>query len=213
MCVFRSKSEGIKMTTCINMIGVFATLKLFKKEKINLDEIILYTAINLRQFHSPPIDEFQFGYCVGALTSLIRNDFKDVSDDEELKAYFWQFAKKNAQMFDDRVKNDNQKFANPQFRKFEPNEMLFYVGISNLGVMETSKYECFSSNKGPFTIDNSFTICYLGNQVNKCTICCYLCTVNNKLCISSNFNSYFFDYSFVDEFVNNFKDTVNKLIN
>ena len=199
------------MTTCLNMLEIVAGLKLFEKNKAKTDGIILYNAINLRQFHSPPIDEFQFGYCVGGIIALTRNEFKNISDDDEVKANFWQFAKKNSQIFDDRVKNDNQKFVNPQFRKFEPNEMLNHLGTSNLGIMETSKYECFSS-KGPFTIENTFTICSYSKQVNKLTVCFYVCTVDNKLCISANYNSYFFDSFLVYEFIDIFKDLVEKLI-
>lgn len=204
------------MTTCLNMISSIAFFRLFKRHSSDLKDLLLYNAVGLRQFKREAINDFQLGYCVGALISRVRNEFANVDDDAEVVGKFWPFAKRNADVFDERVRNDTRKFQNPQFRKWKENEMLVHGRLSNLGIMDVAKYECFSGSDNqaapPFRAENSFTVCSHSKEMNKVFLACYICTLENKLCWSISYNDHFFDHKFVDEFISLIKYLIDRLI-
>lgn len=194
------------------MISNIALFRLSEKHKFKIDNLLHYAAINLRQFRPAcAIGEFQLGYCVGALIIVVNNDFSNVQDDSEVRQRFWPLARESAKLFDNRVQNSNEKFISSQFRKFEENELLNHTSVSNMVIMNLSKYDCFGSS-GFFKIDNSFTICNFTRQSDNVLMCLYVCTVNGRLCCSITNNAYFFDPSLVDEFISLFKDIIHIII-
>lgn len=181
--------------------------RFFQNHNFNSDNYFHYNAVSLRQYRpSSEIGDQQLGYCVGALITIFQNWLDNPNDDSEVRSKFWSFVRKHALEFDDRVKNDNIKFHNPQFRKFDENEMLIHSGLSNIGVISDLKDECFK-------IENVYFICTFAQQLDKFLAAIYLSTVGKKCCCCLCSNNFFFDPKLNDEIIEIFKRIFELVVN
>lgn len=190
--------------------------RLFKKHGSKLDYFFNFIPVDLRKFRANSvIGSIQLGNCVGGFLTIILNQFDDLIDEsDEFVCKFWQVAREKTIEFEDRIKNDNTMFFPPNFPLEEVKEELFdHMALSNTGVVDDSSYSCFSTNDGPFRIENMYTVCNFIDPIGTFLIASYFCSVDKKLCCSFANNSYFFDHDFVDEFVNTFKELINFLFN
>lgn len=183
-----------------------ANFQLHKNHNSRLETSVNLVAVGLRQLRSPfELDPLQIGNCIGTLVTPILNP-PDIS-------HFWSTARDLSASLDHRVRNDYSKF-------FKTDEtitldmlkgLMFHLSISNIGIVDTSKYECFSSVNN-FVIENMFTCVKSLPSADKFLCVVFLCTVGDKLCCSIGYNSYFFAPDLAREFADIFKDIFDKLL-
>lgn len=199
------------MTSCLNLISAIAIFKLYKTHGDDLKLVLFYNPVSLRQFKPDEISDFQLGFCVGSLFSEIANEFDDIDDDAELISKFWPLAQRNAEVFEKRVIADDSKYMKPPIPVFEENQIFVHYGLSNRGIMDTKKYECFGVD-GSFEIENTFTMCDVSKEVDKKIFTSYLTTIGNKLCGSVCYNDFYFNHRFIDEYILHFESLIHKLV-
>lgn len=175
--------------------------RFFQNHNFNSEHFFLYNPVNLRQYRpSSEIGNQQLGYCVGVLITIFQNWLDNPNDDAEVRSKFWSLVRKHALEFDDRVKNDNIKFHNPEFREFDENEMAIHVGLSNIGIL-SSDYFNDDDNDDCFKIENVYFICDFAQQLDKLFGTIYLNTVGKKIFCCFCSNNFFFNPKFNDEII------------
>lgn len=189
-----------------------ANFKLHENHNSRLETSVNMVAVGLRQLRSPAeLDPFQLGNCIGSLATPIQNN-ADFSN-------FWSLARDLSTSLDDRVRNDYSKFfkVDASFSLDMFKELMLHMTVSNVGIVDISSYECFSSSSSSstardFVIEDMFTCVNSFPSSDKFLCVVFLCTVDGKLCCSLGYNSYFLSPELAREFADVFQEILNNLL-
>lgn len=182
-----------------------ANFKLHENHNSRLETSVNMVAVGLRQLRSPAeLDPLQLGNCIGSLSTPIQNN-ADIAN-------FWSLARDLSASLDDRVRNDYNKFfkMDSSFSLDMFKELMLHLTISNVGIVDISSYECFSS--GDFVIENMFTCVNSFKSIDKFLCVVFLCTVDGKLCCSLGYNSFFLSPDMAREFADVFQEILNNVL-
>lgn len=170
-----------------------------------------FVIASLRQLRPPSeVPPMQLGNCISVLPTIVPNKFENANDDE-VRARFWSMAREQSNSLEDRVKNDMSKFVKPDsFSSADFEEMkklmtglMYHVNVSNIGVVDLTPYECFSSKE--FIVENMFTTVNNSKTIDNYLVVMYFNTIADKLMCSIGTNAYFFDPVIADEFLDLYK--------
>jgi hypothetical protein len=197
----KCKREQVKLTTCINLVECLALRKMYERygEK-SLDNIVSYIAVNLRPFLG--VDADNMGYCIGRFLTLLK------AEDGLNEETFWEKARPISDEFTDRVVNSDDKFSIKLQALEDPKtELSTQVNISNMGVLDLKLI-----NGSKFRIDRRFVCPSIRSDAIGYYFFNHMSTLDNRLCWSFSFNSYFIDRDFIDGFISFTKEILFKLI-
>lgn len=205
----RCKAENTKLTSFLNVLAGVANFRLFHKHKTHTPYTLDTVPISLRQYR-PDLDPLQLGNCVGGLVTVIVNGFENPCDDDEIRAKFWSIAREQSDSLVERVRNDYSKFFRSNSVSIDVFPGLFFhFSISNVGVVDLDKYECFGKeNPTGFRIENMFATIKCRESIDKFLAMIFVCTVGESLCCCLGTNTFFFDPVVADEFVRIFNETL-----
>lgn len=207
--IYRSKKEGVKITSLLNTILWTATLRLFKKHNDTADKILAWTAVSLRRYRpESEINKYMLGYCVGSFFDVFPNAYDNVLDDSDVAAKFWTLARQNDVNLTDKVANSSQKFGIKMKSPMIGDEMGFHVGFSSVGLLETDEIE----RGGVFTIENAYINGYIPEQNTRYLTYSFSFTIKNQVFWGTMSNSRFFDHRLVEEQFEIFQHIVTILI-
>lgn len=194
------------MTAFFHTAISIALLRVFKEYDWQLDKLVYFTPVSLRQFNSK-LDALMMGYCVGGLCSVLDVDFANVLDDNEIMGKFWSIAREMNVSLHKRINEENKKF-NLQLPKLEQpdRELNFHFVLSNTGFVDT---KCLRDD---IRIENLYTIANMNND-NRGRICAnFANTIDDKICWSIMYNCFFTQTEIIEEYVGHLKYIIKKMV-
>lgn len=206
----KSKDKHVKLTSCFNLIIIISFIKLYKMNGLDLDEIVFYVSVSLRNsknlFSNKEIPDEIMGYYNGGIIPIFYNKYQNV---EDLIKNFWTEVKLMSDEFHQNLKNDVQKFY-PKLTTVTDTEkeLSIHFGMSNLGAPSNflTKQKCieitksyFFSNVTPVVLDK-----YFFN---------YITTINGKIYWAIGFNSFGLEQSIPDQMIDFYFNIIDQVLN
>ena len=206
----KCKANNIKFTSCLNLIIIISFIKLYKLNGLDLNEIVYYVSVCLRNsknvFNVEKIDDEVMGYYNGGIISVFNNYYQNI---EDLVKNFWSESKKLSDDLHKNLTNNVGKFC-PKLAKVydREKELSFHFGISNIGaqlnfltkgkfIEITKSYFC--ANMKPIVIDK---FCFN-----------YITTINGKIFWGIGFNAFGLEESHLDQIEKNCIETIHSVLN
>lgn len=206
----KCKANNIKFTSCLNLIIIISFIKLYKSHGLDLNEIVYYISVCLRNSKNllgvDQIDDEIMGYYNGGIVSIYNNyNNKNI---EDLIKHFWTESKKLNDDLHQNLKNSTEKFY-PKITKVNDREkeLSFHFGISNIGAqsnfltqnkfIEIAK-TYFCANMKPTVIDK---FCFN-----------YVTTINEKIFWGIGYNVYGLEHSILDQIEKFYIETIHSIL-
>ena len=205
----KCKQNETKLTSFINMVIILALRLVYLKygdEEAKNDPINFTVNVSLRE-----TEEFKDlkPSALGCYVGLYFNSFKEKFNlnDNTWKKELWTYASQESKAFHARLSNGQfiqpVVLATPRAK----NEFFYHFANSNIGVVKACMTE-----KRLIRIKQSFTTSRYNPENNFCWFTNLIATINNQLCWSISFNSYYIKQEYISLIIANISKIIKKIL-
>ena len=205
----KSKSKGVKMNGCINMILIIAHKLLYESYGVQINQINYYNSISFRQYLDKEEEKEaqKFSYLVSGLPKYYDFDIPDQCGFDYYMNNFWSMAKLESDSFHERL-NQKEHYISWVWNdfKYEPSNMWYEFFCANLGSLPSSANSDYA--KSLIRVNEFYELMRIDESSKDSISTSVTCSLENNLLLVMMYNSFFISKKHIESLSN----TVSKIL-